>query len=76
MSDTDVDEMPFEIYLVDWSEEAIKFQLIFDHPLNVSRGDELDFLTFKVLQPSLFISSESLEPLPEENLKFRYPIPR
>mmetsp|Transcript_2702 Transcript_2702/g.4231 ORF Transcript_2702/g.4231 Transcript_2702/m.4231 type:complete len:290 (+) Transcript_2702:4940-5809(+) len=76
MSDIDVDKMPFEVYLEDWTEDEIKFQLLFDHPLSVSRGAELDFITFQALEPSLFVSSLSLEQLPVENLKFKKTVPR
>jgi len=76
MSNTDVDEISFSVHLLDWTEDEIKFELDFEHPLTVSRGAELDYLTFKALQPALFVSQLSLEPLPAENLKFKQEIPR
>ena len=52
-------DIRFSVKLLSFSEEQIKMKIDFANPLSISSGFEPDKLKIRIVQPALFISSNT-----------------
>ena len=58
--------LAYNTEIVEWTESEVQIRLVFDDPLQVSRGLYNDEMTLRVADPSMFVSQLTGETLDEE----------
>jgi len=73
---TKVTDVRFTLQIIEWEEDHLHVFMNFTDPLQISQGNYRDQLKVKIVNPNLFISKLSGEPLPSSSLKLSKSIPR
>jgi len=75
-SDIDPKLIKFFIEIVEWQERSLELHINFTNPLLISQGLKDDLMVLSIKNPLLFVSAETLRPIPNNKLALLVEMPR